>query len=78
MEDQPKWIAKSMTLWGAVITAVPVIAPLIGVDISPDDVATIGDSGVSIINAGFGIVGAVMVIYGRLRATTKATMLPKG
>ena len=77
MEDQSKWIAKSKTLWGAIIAALPVLAPIFGLDLSPDDVAQIGDSGVSVIDAAFGVVGGLLVIYGRLTASQPATMLPK-
>lgn len=77
MEDQSKWIIKSKTLWGAIIAALPVLGPTLGLDLSPDDVATIGDSGVNFIDAAAGAVGAVLVIWGRVSATTKATLLPK-
>lgn len=76
MEDT-KWIAKSKTLWGAVIAALPVLGPAVGLDLSPDDVVAIGDSGVGLIDAAAGAVGFALVIWGRVSASTKATMLPK-
>jgi len=71
MSNEPKWWAQSMTIWGAVITALttvlPVIGPLLGYDISADMVAQFGEQIARIIQATGGVVGTIMAIFGRLR-----------
>lgn len=74
---ESKWIAKSLTLWGALITAFSALAPVLGIDLTPEALADINTGGVEIINAIGVIVGSLMTIIGRLRAGTKATLLPK-
>ena len=69
-----KWWGESITIWGAVITAlstvVPVLGPAIGLDLTPDLVRQTGEQLVSVVQAVGGLVGIVMTIYGRARATT--------
>ena len=74
---ESKWIAKSLTLWGALITAGSALAPTIGIDITPEGWAEVNESGQSIINALGVVIGSAMTIAGRLKASTKATLLPK-
>ena len=67
-----KWWGQSMTIWGAVLTAlstvVPVIGPAIGLDLTPDLVREAGEQLVSVVQAIGGLVGTLMTIYGRARA----------
>jgi hypothetical protein len=69
-----KWWATSMTIWGAVVTAlstvVPVVGPLVGVDIPPELIQQLGDQTVLLAQAAGGVAGTILTIYGRLRATT--------
>jgi hypothetical protein len=69
-----KWWASSMTIWGAVITALtavlPVVGPLVGLDIPPELIRQIGDQVVVLAQAAGGVVGTILTIYGRVRATT--------
>lgn len=69
-----KWWGHSMTIWGALITAastvLPVIGPLFGIDITPDLVHELGDQVTLVVQALGGLIGIVMTIYGRTRATT--------
>ena len=62
-----------MTIWGAVVTALstvlPVIGPLLGYDISADMVAQFGEQVARIIQATGGVVGTLMTVFGRLRTT---------
>ena len=71
---ETKWWGSSMTIWGTVITALstvlPLLAPAIGIDITPDLVRTIGDQLVSIAQAIGGLIGTTMTVYGRSRAAT--------
>jgi len=73
MSDKSKWWAQSMTIWGAVVTALstvlPVIGPLLGYDISADMVAQFGEQVARIIQATGGVVGTLMTVFGRLRTT---------
>ena len=68
-----KWWGSSMTIWGAAITAlstvVPILGPAIGIDVTPDVVRQAGEQMVSVVQAIGGLVGTLMTIYGRARAT---------
>jgi hypothetical protein len=69
-----KWWPASMTIWGALITALstvlPVVGPLIGLDIPPELVRLLGDQVVVLAQAAGGVAGTILTIYGRVRATT--------
>jgi hypothetical protein len=62
-----------MTIWGALITALstvlPVVGPLLGIDIPPDLVLLLGDQIVLLAQAAGGVAGTILTIYGRVRAT---------
>ena len=68
-----KWWGSSMTIWGAAITAlstaVPILGPAIGIDVTPDVVRQAGEQMVSVVQAIGGLIGTLMTIYGRARAT---------
>jgi hypothetical protein len=82
MSDQPaptstppaKWWASSMTIWGAVVTALstvlPVIGPVLGLNIPPELIHQLGDQVVVLAQAVGGVAGTILTIYGRARATT--------
>jgi hypothetical protein len=69
-----KWWARSMTIWGALITAAatvaPAIGPRLGMDISPELIQLLGEQALSTAQAGGGLLGTILTIYGRVRATT--------
>ena len=69
---EPKWWGRSMTIWGAAITALstvlPVIGPAFGVDVTPDVVRQAGEQVIAIVQAVGGLAGIMMTIYGRTRA----------
>lgn len=69
----PKWWGDSMTVWGTLITAaatvLPAFGPLIGLDISAATVKQVGHQTMDIIQAVGGLVGTLMALYGRSRAT---------
>jgi hypothetical protein len=69
-----KWWGRSMTIWGAVITALstvlPTLGPVIGLDITPELVRQLGDQLLLAVQAIGGLIGTILTIYGRLRATT--------
>ncbi len=68
-----KWWGQSVTIWGALITALstvlPALGPVIGIDITGDLVAEAGEKIVETVQAVGGLVGLVMTIYGRMRAS---------
>ncbi len=70
----PKWWAASRTIWGALITAVatvlPIIGPLLGIAIPPELIHQLGDQVLLVAQALVGLVGTILTIYGRIRATT--------
>ena len=69
-----KWWPTSMTIWGALITALstvaPVVGPLVGLDIPPELIRLLGDQAVLLVQAAGGVAGTILTIYGRARATT--------
>jgi lysozyme family protein len=69
-----KWWGQSMTIWGALVTAastvLPVIGPLFGLDLTPDIIRDLGDHVVDMMQALGALIGIVMTIFGRKRATT--------
>ena len=72
-ETTTKWWGNSVTVWGAIITALstvlPALGPVIGIDITSDLVRELGDQLVVTVQAVGGLIGTVMTIYGRVRAT---------
>jgi len=73
LEAPGKWWGQSMTIWGTAITALstvlPVLGPAFGLDVSADVVREAGDQLVSVVQAVGGLVGTIMTIYGRTRAS---------
>lgn len=67
-----KWWGHSMTIWGAAITALstvlPIVGPAIGVDVTPDIVREAGEQIIAIVQAIGGLAGTILTIYGRTRA----------
>ena len=68
-----KWWGHSLTVWGAFVTAAAAIlltlGPLIGLDITSEAVRQIGSDVGSIVQAIMGVLGTLMTLYGRARAT---------
>lgn len=68
-----KWWGHSLTVLGAFVTAaaaiLPTLGPLIGIDITSDAVRQIGSDVGSIVQAIIGVLGTLMTLYGRARAT---------
>ncbi|MGI9422096.1 MAG: TIGR02594 family protein [Hyphomicrobiaceae bacterium] len=73
----PKLWGSSMTIWGAVITTLstvlPMLAPAFGLDITPNLIKEIGEQLVSIGQALGGLIGTAMTVYGRSRASAPLT-----
>lgn len=69
-----KWWGQSMTIWGVIITTLstvlPAFAPLLGLDITAELIRQLGDQIVVIAQAAGGLVGTILAIWGRARATT--------
>jgi len=70
---EPKWWGHSLTVWGAAVTAaaaiLPALGPLIGLDITSEAVRQIGADVGAIVQAVAGVIGTLMTLYGRSRAT---------
>lgn len=68
-----KWWGESMTVWGAIITAVatvlPALGPVVGWDITPEMVKLAGSQTYALVQAVAGLMGTLLTIYGRVRAT---------
>ena len=73
MQANTKWWLQSKTIWGALITAaatvVPVLGPLIGIELPGEVVRQAGEQTISAIQALSGLFGTLLTIYGRLSAT---------
>ena len=69
----PKWWGNSITIWGTIVTilstVVPALAPVTGVDVSGDLVQDAGTQVVGAVQAVGALIGTLMTIYGRVRAT---------
>lgn len=72
-ETNGKWWGQSITIWGAVITGLstvlPALGPVIGIDITGDLVRQLGDGIVQTVQAVGGLIGTLMTVYGRVRAS---------
>jgi uncharacterized protein (TIGR02594 family) len=70
---QGKWWGHSVTIWGVLVTALstvlPALGPVIGLDITPELVRQLGDNVVQVSQALGGLIGTVLAIYGRVRAS---------
>lgn len=68
-----KWWGHSLTVWGAIVTAMaavlPALGPVVGLDITSEIVRQIGGDIGSIVQAVAGVIGTIMTLYGRARAT---------
>ncbi|MFM1814310.1 MAG: hypothetical protein RLZ98_1005 [Pseudomonadota bacterium] len=74
-ESGEKWWGESLTIWGSLITGLstvlPVVAPLFGLNVTSELVVLLGEQVVQIAQAVGGLVGTLMVIQGRARASTR-------
>jgi uncharacterized protein (TIGR02594 family) len=70
--DTGKWWAQSKTIWGALITAaagvVPLLGPLLGVELSPETITQAGDQTLAAVQAATALIGTLLTIFGRLKA----------
>lgn len=68
----PKWWGQSMTIWGAIITALatvaPAVGPVVGIDITGEVIRQAGGQAAQAFQAVAGLVGTVLTIWGRIRA----------
>jgi len=68
-----KWWGESMTIWGALITGLstvlPALGPIVGFDITGNLVREAGEQIVQTVQAFGGLLGTILTIYGRLRAS---------
>ena len=68
----PKWWGESMTIWGAVLTALatllPALASMAGVSLSPDIIREAGTHMASALQALVALSGTIVTIYGRIQA----------
>ena len=68
-----KWWGESITIWGALITAAATVIPLAGrlagIEISGDFIREVGQDLVIAMQLVAGLIGTLMALYGRARAT---------
>lgn len=69
--QQPKWWGNSLTIQGAMLSAVsaalPVLAAAVGID--GEQMRQLGEQTVAVVQAVGGLAGMAMTVKGRLRAT---------
>jgi hypothetical protein len=69
----PKWWGNSMTIWGTLLTAattvLPVVAPALGLDLTPEMMRQLGNGVMGTAQALGGVIGTGLAIWGRIRAT---------
>ena len=75
MDTKTIWTSK--TIWGAVIMVLPILLPLVGINVSEGDIATGVSKVQTVLNSGLELFGFAMVIIGRMKARGPATILPK-
>lgn len=75
-----KWWGESLTVWGALITAastvIPALGPVIGLDITGEMVRQLGGQAVQAVQAIGGLLGTILTLYGRVRATSRIERRP--
>jgi hypothetical protein len=63
-----------MTIQGIIITTLstvlPVLGPVLGLNITAELVHQLGDNVVTFAQAAGGLIGTIMAVYGRLRTST--------
>jgi uncharacterized protein (TIGR02594 family) len=68
-----KWWGQSMTIWGVIITTLstvlPTVAPIFGYNITAELIQQLGDQLVLVGQALGGLIGTLLTIFGRVRAT---------
>lgn len=80
-----KWWGHSITIWGTIVTVlstvVPALAPVTGIDVSGDMITSVGREAVDAVQAVGALVGTLLTIYGRVRATEplqRTLLKPRG
>lgn len=68
-----KWWGQSKTVWGALITTLatvlPVIGPLFGLYLPAEVITQIGDQTLAVVQAVAGLFGTLLTLYGRSTAS---------
>lgn len=79
-ESTTKWWGQSVTIWGALITALstvlPLLGPALGLNLTPELVHVLGDQVALLVQAFGGLIGTIMTVYGRTRASTRLLRRP--
>jgi len=79
-EPGAKWWGNSLTVWGALITAISTVAPAIlsvfGLDVPSALIEQLGRDVVAVAQAVGGLVGTIMTVIGRSRAALPLTRRP--
>jgi uncharacterized protein (TIGR02594 family) len=85
MPSDGKWWGHSLTIWGTIVTVLssvlPALAPVTGIDVTPDLIQTAGRGVVEAMQAVGALVGTLLTIYGRIRADQpiqRTILKPKG
>lgn len=74
--DQEKFILKSKTIIGGLITVLSGVALIWGVDVSPTELAEVGSKTTESVLALASVFGGLLSIYGRFAAKSKVVVVP--
>lgn len=79
MATETKWIGRSMTIWGSIISAIPILATIFGWRLSDFgiDLAVLDAAGRNVLMGADALVGLGLTWYGRYRAKSPVSILPK-
>lgn len=79
-EPSAKWWGQSLTIWGALVTGLTTVAPAIlnalGLDLPVELAQRLSQDVVTLAQALGGLIGTIMTIAGRLRASTRIQRRP--
>jgi hypothetical protein len=69
---KPKWFLQSKTIWGVIVMAVPMVLPMIGINLGADGAALISSAGDQVLQA----IGTGLVLYARFKDGSTLTATP--
>jgi hypothetical protein len=77
MDQKPKWFLLSRTFIGMLMMMAPVVLPLLGYEApTADEIKGIEDQIYGLLDSGLALVGAALVVWGRVSASRPLRMLP--
>lgn len=76
MDYYQKFFMKSKTIIGAILIALSMVAPILGIDFTADDANTLVEKIGVFVEATVQVLGLILVVWGRITASAPLTMGP--